>query len=156
MLGDATYNNFHPFAYAASLADADTMHLAEAMQQTDRDEFVKAMEKEIADHADNKHWSIHSCEQMRKTGYQGRVIMAVWSFKRKRNPFGIITKYNKARLCAHSGQTQKGIHYDDSSSPVVLWTTVRLLLTLALIHGWYTRQIDFILAYPQADTNTTL
>jgi hypothetical protein len=33
---------------------------------------------------------------------------------------------------------------------------VRLLLTLALIHGWYTHQIDFILAFPQADTNTTL
>jgi hypothetical protein len=81
--------------------------------------------------------------------------MAVWSFKQKRTPFDIITKY-KAHLCAHGGQTQQGVHYEGLYSPVVSWTTVRLLLTLALIHGWYTRQIDFILAYPQADTHTTL
>jgi hypothetical protein len=81
--------------------------------------------------------------------------MAVWSFKRKRNPFGVITKY-KARLCAHGGQTVQGIHYDSSYSPVVSWTTIRLLLTLTLVLGWFTRQIDSVLAFPQADTKTDL
>jgi hypothetical protein len=81
--------------------------------------------------------------------------MAVWSFKRKRNPFGVITKY-KARLCAHGGQTVQGVHYDASYSPVVSWTTIRLLLTLTLVMGWYTRQIDFVLAFPQAETWTNL
>jgi hypothetical protein len=64
MPGNNTLNNFHPFAYVASLADANTMHLAEAMQQPDRDEFVKAITKEIADHTNHKHWSIHTCEHM--------------------------------------------------------------------------------------------
>jgi hypothetical protein len=108
------------------------MHLAKAMLQSDRAEFVSAMHKEIKDHTDCKHWTIYSREEMWKTGYKGRVIMAVWSFKRKRYPFGEITKY-KARLCAHGGQTQQGVHYEDSYSIVVSWTTVRLLLTLALV-----------------------
>jgi hypothetical protein len=31
---------------------------------------------------------------------------------------------------------------------------MRLLLTLTLVLGWFTRQIDFVLAFPQADTRT--
>jgi hypothetical protein len=54
------------------------------------------MEKEISDHVKRSHWKIYSRSEMRQTGYPGRVIMAVWSFKHKRNPFGVITKY-KAR-----------------------------------------------------------
>jgi hypothetical protein len=108
MLDDRTPIEFHPLAYTASLADKDTFHLAEAMKQPDWDEFVKAMENEIQDHTQHKHWSIHTRSQLRKIGYKDHVIMAVWSFKRKRNPFGVITKY-KARLCVHGGQTQKGV-----------------------------------------------
>ena len=69
--------------------------------------------------------------------------------KRKRNPLGEIVKY-KARLCAHGGQTVQGIHFDNTFAPVVTWTTIRFLLILSLIYGWDTRQIDFVLAYPQA------
>jgi hypothetical protein len=144
MLDDETFNDFHPFAYVASLADKDSMNFAEAMRQTDSDQFVVAMEKEISNHVQREHWKIYSRSEMRRSGYCGRVIMAVWSFKRKRNPFGVITKY-KARLCAHGGQTVQGIHYDSSYSPVVSWTTIRLLLTLTLVLGWFTRQIDFVL-----------
>jgi hypothetical protein len=35
MLDDNTFNDFHPFAYVASLADKDTMNFAEAMKQSD-------------------------------------------------------------------------------------------------------------------------
>jgi hypothetical protein len=60
MLGDSLFNDFQPLTYAASLADANTMHLAEAMQQSDQEEFAKATEKEISDHTNNQHWSIHT------------------------------------------------------------------------------------------------
>ena len=75
--------------------------------------------------------------------------------KRKHNPLGQIVKY-KARLCAHGGQTIKGIHYDNTFAPVVSWTTIRFLLILSLIYGWETRQIDFVLAYPQAKVSHDL
>jgi hypothetical protein len=153
MLPDMTFNEIHPMAYAASVADNDTMNFSAAMKQPDKAEFIEAMEKEISDHVGRKHWQIYTRQQMRDTGYKGRVIMAIWSFKRKRNPFGVITKY-KARLCAHGGQTEKGIHYEESYSPVVSWPTVRLMLTLAHVFDWKTRQIDFVLAYPQADIKT--
>ena len=62
---------------------------------------------------------------------------------------GDITKY-KARLCCHGGQTLKGIHYNESFSPMVSWSTIRMMLTLTAINNWHARQIDFVLAFPQA------
>ena len=142
-------------ALPASIADNDTMYLREAMQQPDKDEFLKAMIKEIDDHTKRGHWRLTSVEEMRRRNYKFKPIMAIWSFKRKRSPTGEITKY-KARLCCHGGQTVKGEHYDETFSPVVSWSTVRLMLTLALIHGWHARQMDFVLAFPQAKVRTDI
>jgi hypothetical protein len=61
----------------ASLADKDSINFAEAMKQTDSDQFVVAMEKEIADHVHREHWKIYSRSEMRRSGYSGQVIMAV-------------------------------------------------------------------------------
>ena len=68
---------------------------------------------------------------------------------------GEITKY-KARLCCHGGQTIKGVHYDETFSPVVAWSTIRMMLTLSIINGWHARQIDFVLAFPQAKVRTDI
>ncbi len=131
-------------SYAMTQADPDTMTLAQAMNEPDADKFLEAMIKEVNDHVDRKHWKLVHRSQARS-----KPIMAVWSMKRKRNPIGEIVKY-KARLCAHGGQTVKGIHYENTFAPVVTWTTIRLMLILSLIYDWDTRQIDFVLAYPQA------
>ena len=40
----------HIFGNVASSRDPDTMTLDEALQQPDREEFIKAMHKEINDH----------------------------------------------------------------------------------------------------------
>jgi hypothetical protein len=49
------------------------------------------------------------------------------------------------------GSKQKyGIHYDETYSPVVQWSSTRFFLILALLNNWYTHQIDFVLAYAQA------
>ena len=153
-LSDNSVNQLCQFvAYPASIADADTMYLQEAMRQPDKDEFLKAMIKEIEDHTTRGHWRITTRKEMRERNYDYKPIAAIWSFKRKRNPFGDIVKY-KARLCCHGGQTIRGVHYDETFSPVVAWSTVRMLLTLSEVYGWHARQIDFVLAFPQAEVRT--
>ena len=78
---------------------------------------------------------------MIRNGYKEKPIMGVWSMKHKTNPLGMIVKY-KARWCAHGGQTIKGVHYENTYAPVVTWTTIRFLLTLALINNWHTYPKD--------------
>jgi hypothetical protein len=44
-----------------------------------------------------------------------------------------------------------GVNYWETYSPVVNWFSIRLCLILTLLFNWKTRQIDFTLAFPQAD-----
>ena len=74
------------------MADPDTMTLKEALKQPDAEEFLKAMVKEVEDHARREHWKIMTISEMIASGYKGKPIMGVWSMKRKRNPLGVIAK----------------------------------------------------------------
>ena len=61
------------------------MTLDEALKQTDRKEFIKAMHKEIADHIRHKHWKVVARSSVPRGKFP---IPMVWSMKRKRNPIG--------------------------------------------------------------------
>jgi hypothetical protein len=45
---------------------------------------------------------------------------------------------------------REGIDYDLTYSPTVSWPAICLALSMVLLHGWHAKQIDFVLAYPQA------
>jgi hypothetical protein len=57
---------------------------------------------------------------------------------------------HKARLTAHGGQQEYGVNYWETYAPVVSWTSIRFFLIISILSGWYTQQIDFVLAFPQA------
>ena len=128
----------------------DVMYLHQALQQPDKEESVKAMVREIATHEKRKHWKIIP---MKEVPENIKILDSVWAMRRKRKTgTGEISKY-KARLNAHGGQQEMGINYWETYAPVVMWTTVRLIITLATIQGWPSRQLDFLLAYPQAEVD---
>ena len=142
----------HPIAYAAS-NDPDTLHLHQALREPDADEFHKAMIKEIDDHERRGHWVLI----LRSEIPPGTPILAaVWSMRRKRRiDTQEIYKY-KGRLTIHGGMQVHGVNYWETYSPVVRWSTIRLILTISIMNGWYTRQLDFVLAYPQAPVECDL
>ena len=51
---------------------------------------------------------------------------------------------------------KQNIHYDKTYAPVASWMSVRTLLTLSAINNWHTRQIDYVLAFPQAPVEKEL
>ena len=111
------------------------------------------MEKEIRDHEEQGHWEL----VLRNSLPKGTpVLPAIWSMKRKRRLTTREVYKWKARLTIHGGKQQHGVNYWDTYSPVVCGSTIRLFLILALIHGWHTRQLDFVLAYPQAPVECDL
>ena len=133
-------------------ADPDTMHLHEALQQADRNDFIKAMKKELQDHITRKHWMVIPLKNVPK---HKKAIPMVWSMKRKRNPLGEIIKW-KARLCAGGHRSIEFVDYWSTYSPVVSWQTIRLVLILALIKNWHIRAVDFVMTCPQADIKTDI
>eukprot|EP00980_Cylindrotheca_fusiformis_P020590 scaffold7642_cov88-Cylindrotheca_fusiformis.AAC.1 len=139
-------------SFVSSASDPDTMTFAEAMQAPDRAEFIKAMHKELADHIGRKHWKIVPLSAVRAPKH---AIPMVWAMKRKRNPVGEIIKW-KARLCAGGHRSVENIDYWSTYSPVVSWSTVRLMVVFALLNDWHMQSIDFVLAYPQAPVKTDI
>lgn len=143
---DDTENNKDPFL-AFKTSDPDTMYYHEAMKEPDRDEFIKAMEKEIDSQIGSKIYRVVP----RSSVPEGvRVYKSVWALRRKRDlKTGKIKKY-KARLNLDGSVMEQGVDYEQSYAGVVKWGSVRLLLALVVSLGWHTTQIDYVLAYPQA------
>jgi hypothetical protein len=49
-----------------------------------------------------------------------------------------------------------GEHYNLMYAPPAGWTSVRLLLALVLLNNWYTVQLNYVLANPQAPVEQDL
>jgi hypothetical protein len=136
-----------PVAFAAS-NNPDVMYMDQALREPDGENFRQAMADEVTAHTENEHWEIIP-RSLVPSGT--KVLPAVWAMRRKRRiATGEPYKW-KARLNVHGGKQEHGVNYWETYAPVIAWDTIRLFLILALLNGWATRQIDFVLAYPQAD-----
>jgi Reverse transcriptase (RNA-dependent DNA polymerase) len=109
------------------------------------------MTKEVDDHMCKQHWKLVCCNQVPE-GVQ--VLPAVWAMKHKRRIATHEVYKWKARLNIGGHMQKYGVHFWETYSLVVCWTTIRLCLVLALLGGWSTRQLDFVQVYPQAKVST--
>ena len=133
-------------AYAAS-ADPDTLYHHEAMREPDAIEFKKAMVKEFQDQWDNGNFAL---KRRSEIPTDARVLPSVWAMKRKRKVLTGEVYKHKARLNLDGSKQMEGIDYHHTYSPTASWPAVRLMLALTLVNQWFTRQIDFVQAFPQA------
>ena len=59
------------------------------------------------------------------------VLLSTWAFKNKRYPNGHVKKF-KEQFCARGDQQKEGIDYFEIWAPVVKWSTVQIVLILAI------------------------
>lgn len=78
------------------------------------------------------------------------VIGSKWIYKIKRNSDGTIPRY-KARLVAQGFSQAHGFDYSETFSPIVKHTIVRIILSLAAMHGWKLNQLDIKNAFLHSD-----
>ena len=136
----------HPLTAMAASNDPDTLYLHQAMKEPDADEFRKAMCKEFGDQWDNGNFKLIRRKDLPKGA---RVLPGVWAFKRKRRvQTGEVYKHKARWNLDGSKQTQEDYTY--TYSPNASWPAIRLQLVLTLLHGWHSKQIDYVQAFPQA------
>merc|ERR1712086_223710 len=136
----------HPIAFHAEMM-GDIMYYHQAIKQDDAGEFEKAIVKEVNGHVDCNNWTLIKRHEVPK---DQDVLPSVWAMRRKRNlTTNEITKY-KARLNIHGGKQTYGVNYYETYDPVVTWFAVRLMIVFAILFSWSLKQVDFVMAYPQA------
>ncbi|XP_024037006.1 uncharacterized mitochondrial protein AtMg00820-like [Citrus sinensis] len=83
----------------------------------------------------NQTWTLVPSESAVK------IVGNKWVYRVKYNPNGSISKY-KARLVAKGYHQTQGVDFFETFSPVVKPCTVRVVLSLAMMHHWQIRQLD--------------
>jgi hypothetical protein len=153
MFPDDRYDHDDPLLAYKAVSDPDTLYYHQAIKEHDREKFEEGMSKEINDQFENGNFTVIHKSKVPKNQL---VLPAVWQMRRKRDArTGQVKKY-KARLNIDGSRMRHGVHYNQTYSPVASWNSVRMLLTLTAVHGWHTKQIDFVQAFAQAPVEKTL
>jgi hypothetical protein len=135
-----------PAAYASNLntSQQELLRLHETYAHANK--FIEAQRPEIEGLMDiNTFEFIPNINLPPKTRY----LNLIWTYRRKCCPGGSLKKY-KARLCVNCSRQIQGIDYIESSTPVVQWSAICMVNTLAAMHNLKGKQIDFTQAFPQA------
>ena len=82
------------------------------------------MEDEIQAHAENGTWTLSEVPTGRKA------IKCKWVFKTKLDANGCV-ECRKTRFVAKGCSQQQGIDFEEAYSPVVRYSSIRLLMALA-------------------------
>jgi len=129
----------------------DTPNFHQAMNSEDAEGFYHAMEEEydlLKSQFDA--WEIVPCSVPEAHGKN--ILGTTWAFKRKHYPDGHVKKL-KAWLCIHGDQQMEGIDFFETYSPVIAWSTVRLLMVLSVVLELKLIQVDYTNAFVQAPIN---
>ncbi|KAL2231326.1 UNVERIFIED_CONTAM: Retrovirus-related Pol polyprotein from transposon TNT 1-94 [Sesamum indicum] len=126
------------FQVALNIENIEPANVDEALKSK---EWLSAMNEEMKSLEDNHTWDLvpkpKNCS----------LVDCKWIFKIKQeNPLKF-----KARLVAKGFTQKEGIDYNEIFSPVVKYTTVRIILALAAHFDWELKQMDVKTAFLHGD-----
>ncbi|KAH9783416.1 retrovirus-related pol polyprotein from transposon RE1 [Citrus sinensis] len=130
-------------AYSSVLGEQEPTTVSQALSDS---KWKTAMQAEYNALMENQTWTLVPASQATK------IVGCKWVFRIKYNADGSVFKY-KARLVAKGFHQTPGIDYFETFSPVVKQSTVRIILSLAVMKGWKIRQIDINNAFLNGELN---
>jgi hypothetical protein len=124
-------NNLDASFYAMQMQNSDVLPHTQMKRQEDANKLVEAQGPEVDGLMDiNTFEFIPKIDLPPRTRY----LDLIWTYRRKRRPDGSLKKY-KARLCVNGSRQIQGIDYTESFAPVVQWSTICMVKTLAAMHN---------------------
>lgn len=130
------------------LDEPTTYH--EAINSPQSAQWRRAIDAELSSLKQNNTWTM-----VNNVPDGQYVVDSKWVFKIKRNPDGSIKKF-KARLVARGFTQRPGIDFDETYSPVVKFTSLRIMLSIAAYYDMEIHQMDVITAFLNADIDTDI
>jgi len=144
-IGAFTAEYIEPMMLAAktTASDADNPNWNQAMNGPFAEEYWEAAKCEVETLEKIDTWEVVERQE------DMNVLPSTWAFKCKRFPDGTVKKF-KARFCARGDRQKEGVDYFDTYSPVVQWTTIRLMLILECLMELKSKQGDVACAFLHA------
>lgn len=122
----------------------------EALKSVNREDWLKAIRAEYESHLLNGTWKL---VDMPSGG--APVTGCRWVFDVKFNVDGSVKRFKARLVCQGFSQTH-GVDYFDTFSPVVNLTNMKMLLSLATVHDWDLKHLDFTTAFLNAPVEETI
>lgn len=129
--------------------EPDPLTVDEALNGSNAEEWLHAMESEYSSLIENNTWSLCDLQAVKKA------INCKWVFKSETDNNGNIVRF-KARLVAKGCSQRKGIDYDETYSHVVRYTSIRYLFALVAQYDLKIWQLDAVTAFLQGDLEDTI
>jgi hypothetical protein len=128
------------------MQNPDIVSHAQMKRQVEANKFIDAHRPKILGLMD-----INTFQFIPKTTLppKKRYLVLIWTYRCKSRPDGSLKKC-KARLCVNGSRKIQGVDYTASFAPVVQWSKICMLNTLAAMHNLKGKKIDFTQAFPQA------
>lgn len=128
--------------FARDCTSEDPTTREDAISAHDGSQWTDAMKEELESFSKNQTWTLVDLPRGRKP------VKTKWIFKRKRADDGTVVRH-KARLVAKGCSQQFGIDYGETFSPVVRYSSIRLLIAMAVQREMGIDQMDAVTAYLQ-------
>lgn len=111
------------------------MKFKKAMMSSDKEEWLKAVEKE---HDNMKEYNVWTPEKLQNVPAGAKILTSTWAMKKKAN--GTF----RARCNARGYEEIDGVHFDGSSiaAPVTNELSVRILIVMMLMSNWTGHVLD--------------
>ncbi|KAJ8709663.1 hypothetical protein PYW08_009667 [Mythimna loreyi] len=135
------------FCLLSSFSDPQTVE--EALSSPYAKQWRQAMDEEYNSLMKNNTWSLKNLPLDKK------VLPCKWVYKTKTGPSGNIVRF-KARLVIKGYAQKKGTDYEEVFSPVVKYSTIRYLISLAARLGLEIDQLDAVSAFLQGDIDVDI
>lgn len=135
--------------FADTAINDEPLSVSEALSSCDKQHWQQAMTDEYQSLISNKTWDLV------KLPNGCKAITNKWVFKRKTDSVGNVERY-KARLVARGCSQRQGIDYVETFSPVVRYSSLRMLLALAVKMGLQIDQMDVVTAFLHGDIEETI
>jgi Reverse transcriptase (RNA-dependent DNA polymerase)/Chromo (CHRromatin Organisation MOdifier) domain len=129
--------------------DMDPVNMEDALSRPDRDKWIEAMHDEIESLKNNETWELVKRPEDRE------VIDTKWVFHIKHNIDGTVER-RKGRFVVRGFTQIPGVDYNETYSPVISYTGLRMLMALAIQYGLRIHQMDVKSAYLHGEIDTEI
>lgn len=125
---------------AGLIESGDPLTVQEALKSAHANDWKQAMRDEYFALIDNDTWTLVNKPKDKK------IVSCKWVLKTKYQSDGNVER-RKARLVARGFSQVPGIDFNETFSPVVRMSSVRMIMGLAVEYGLKVQQFDFVNAY---------